>query len=121
MKKTILILAGLLFVITITFCLLPINTSKENSIEVRGIVKSISEGGAHDLVFELENDKVTYYINRGLENGYTLDKAKATFINKKATINYQNSWTILAPFGKTSENIQEIRIDDIIIFSERKS
>ena len=40
--------------------LIPINTSKENSIEVTGIVKSISEGGVKDMVFELENDKISF-------------------------------------------------------------
>ena len=79
--------------------LIPINTAKENSVEVSGTIKSLSEGGAKDLVFELDNDKTTYYINRGLENGFELDKSKTDFIGKKVTLTYAKSWTLLAPFG----------------------
>ena len=117
MKKKVLIIIALIFVVLIAFSFKPIDTSEQNSIEVRGIVKSISEGGVHDLVFELENDKITYYINRGLENGFTLEKAKANFLGKKVIINYAKSWTILAPFGKSSESIRQISIDGKHIYS----
>lgn len=120
MKKTILIITALLFIVTIFISLMPMDTSEEKSIEVRGIVKSISEGGVNDLVFELENDKITYYINRGLENGFNLEKAKADYLDKKTIINYAKSWTILAPFGTTSKHIVQITINDVIIYSEWK-
>ena len=118
MKKTILVVIATIFVFAIIISLMPINNSKENSIEVSGIVKSVFEGGVHDLVFELENDKITYYINRGLENGLQLEKVRTDYSGKKATIHYLKSWTILAPFGKTSENIKEISIDGKKIYSE---
>ena len=87
MRKIILIIATLLFAVALFISLMPIDTSEEKSIEVRGIVKSITEGGVNDLVFELENDKITYYMNRGLENGVNLKNAKADYLGKKAIVN----------------------------------
>ena len=120
MKKIILTIATLVFVLAIFISMMPIDTSEEKSIEVRGIVKSISKGGVNDLVFELKNDKITYYINRGLENGFNLESAKADCLGKKAIINYAKSWTILAPFGTTSKHIVQITIDNVILYSEWK-
>lgn len=117
MKKVFYFLTTLFFIILIT-AFIPINTSKENCIEVTGIIKSITEGGKNDLVFELENDKITYYINRGLENGFKLDKSKTTFIGKKVTLNYAKNWTPLAPFGTKSKHITQIFIDNKEIYSE---
>lgn len=121
MKKTVLIVIALIFAMLIVISLRPIDTSEANSSKVTGIVKSVSKGGANDLVFELEGDKTTYYINRGLENGYDLKNAKSNYLGKKATINYSNQWTILAPFGTKSKHIFEITIDSLIIYSEWKT
>jgi hypothetical protein len=45
MKKVLLIL-GLILLTFIIIGLSPIDTSKENSVEVTGIIKSVFEGGA---------------------------------------------------------------------------
>ena len=120
MMKKILTIAVILFALAIIISVIPIDSSEEKSIEVRGIVKSVSEGGIHDLVFEMENDKTKYYINRGLENGFELEKAKTDYRGRQAIINYANKWTILAPFGTTSKHIVQITIDGVIIYSEWK-
>ena len=119
MKKIIYILLIIIFAF-FALALIPINTSKENSVEISGTIKSLSEGGVKDLVFELENDKTTYYINRGLENGFELDKAKTDFIGKKVTLNYAKNWTPLAPFGTTCKHITQISVDGEEIYSEFK-
>lgn len=94
------------------------NTSKKSSVEISGIIKSISKGGVNDLVFELENDKIKYYINRGLENKFEIEKSKINFVGKKTTLNYANSWTPLAPFGTTNKHIIQISIENKIVYSE---
>jgi hypothetical protein len=117
MKKILLFIA----LVLLTFLIIglkPIDTSKENSVEITGIIKSVSEGGAKDLVFELENQKITYYINRGLENGFELDKSKSEFVGKKVTLNYSKNWTPLAPFGTTCKHITQISVDDKEVYSE---
>jgi len=117
MKKILLFIALVLLTFLIVG-LKPIDTSKENSIEVVGTIKSVSEGGEKDLVFELENEETTYYINRGLENGFELDKSKSEFVGKKVTLNYAKSWTPLAPFGTTCKHITQISIDNKEVYSE---
>ncbi|MEO5778025.1 MAG: hypothetical protein ABIQ27_14075 [Flavobacterium sp.] len=120
MKKTGLIIIGLITISAIITSMISTDTSEEKNIKVSGVVKSVSEGGVKDLVFELENEKTTYYINRGLENGFDLKKAKADYIGKNAIINYAKKWTVLAPFGTTCKPILQIKIDDSIIYSEWK-
>lgn len=119
MKKIIYILLIIIFAF-FALALIPINTSKENSVEISGTIKSLSEDGVKDLVFALENDKTTYYINRGLENRFELDKSKTDFSGKKVTLNYAKSWTPLAPFGTTSKHITQISVDGEEIYSEFK-
>jgi hypothetical protein len=117
MKKILLFIV----LVLLTFLIIglkPIDTSKENSIEITGIIKSVSEGGAKDLVFELENEETSYYINRGLENGFELDKSKRDFVGKKVTLNYAKNWTPLAPLGTTCKHITQISIDSKEVYSE---
>jgi hypothetical protein len=109
-----------IFVLLFILILKPINTSKENCVKIIGKVKSVVEGGRHDLVIELENNNTTYYINRGLENGFSIQKASKDFIGKNVIIYYAKSWTPLAQFGKDSEHICQLIIGDRIAYSEWK-
>lgn len=118
MKKTILIITLAVVVILLILALKPINTSAENSVKVTGIVQSVSEEGAKDLVITLKNDSLSYYINRGLENGFQLQKAKNDFIGKEIKIFYAKNWTLLAPFGTTSKHITHFVANDSVLYSE---
>lgn len=120
MKKTILIIGGVIFIFLITISFRPLDNSKENSFQVSGVLESVSEGGVKDLVFKLEDDKITYYINRGLENGFSLEKIKTDYVGKKVVLNYAKAWTILAPFGTNSKHITQISVDGKEIYSEWK-
>lgn len=118
--KKILYILGILILGYFFIKLIAIDNSKENSVEVSGVVKSMSEGGVKDLIFELEGKKHKYYINRGLENGFTLEKAKADYIGKKATIYYPKKWALFFPMGTMCKHINQISIDDKEIYSEWK-
>ncbi|MES2748357.1 MAG: hypothetical protein V4648_08250 [Bacteroidota bacterium] len=110
-----------LLIIIIAFfilALMPINPAKENSVAVSGIVKNIREGGVKDVVFKLENDKAFYYINRGFENGFELNKAKSDFEGKKITLFYAKSWSPLTRFGTTSKHITHLTVNDSVVYSE---
>lgn len=120
MKKKTIYLFGLLLIVFIILALKPIDTSKENSEVIIGTVTSVYEDGTKDLVFELKGDKISYYINRGLENGFTLPQAKKDFIGKKVVLNYAKSWTPLAPFGTSSKHITYLTIDGKVMYSEWK-
>jgi hypothetical protein len=117
MKKVFYIIFTLIIVFLISG-LIPMNNGKDNCIEISGIIKSVSEGGVKDLVFELENDEIKYYINRGFENGFEISKAKKDFEGKKITLFYVNSWTLLAPFGTTSKHVAYAIVNDSVIYTE---
>ncbi len=68
-----------------------VNTNKDNSVEVNGIVDDLYEGGVKDLVFKLKNDSKIYYINRALENGFDLEDTKSDLLGKEITIWYAKS------------------------------
>jgi len=116
--RRVLYIVIIILVAFLVIALIPVDTSKENTIEVSGIVKSVSEGGVKDLVFELQNDEITYYINRGFENGFELGKAKKDFEGQQITLFYVKSWTPLAPFGTTSKHIAHAVVNDSVIYNE---
>lgn len=117
MKKRLYILAFIGAVVVIS-ALTPVNTERENSKVVTGIVKSISVGGVQDMVIELENDKITYYVNRGFENGFDIQTANQDYAGKKVILYYADSWTPLAPFGTTSKHITRLAVGGSIKYSE---
>lgn len=118
--KTFFYVIILAFVIFILLALGPIDTSKSNCIKVSGVVENTFEGGIKDLVFELKDDTISYYINRGLENGFILSQTKKEFIGKNVTLYYAKNWTPLAPFGTTSKHAVQVAINDTVIYSEWK-
>ena len=118
MKKIIYVFIIFIFVAFFIILSTAIDTSKENSIKVYGTVKLITEGGVKDVVFELENNKTLYYINRGCENRFEISKAKKDFEGKKITLFYAKSWTPLAHFGTCSKHITHISINDSVVYSE---
>ena len=116
--KNIIYLIFVLFVAFLFFALKPINNSKENSIEVTGTLKSVQEGGVKDVVFELENNSIKYYINRGFEKGFELTKTKKDFEGKKIKLFYADSWTPLAPFGLQCKHISHLVVHDSVVYNE---
>lgn len=118
MKKIIYIFIAFVVVVCVLILSTAVDTSKENSVEVSGIVKSISEGGVKDVVFELENHKRAYYINRGFENGFEINKAKKDFEGQPITLFYAKSWTPIAPSGTSCQHITRVILNDSVVFSE---
>jgi len=78
----ILFIFYLLFIVKIG----PVDTSRANSIKVTGIVDTLYEAGVKDLVFKLENNPNSYYINRALENGFNLNEMNVSLLRKEITI-----------------------------------
>ncbi|MBL7886611.1 MAG: hypothetical protein JNJ52_07685 [Flavobacterium sp.] len=120
MKKIILYTSLTVLAILLVLILRPIDTSAENSVKTTGIVQSVSQGGDKDLVITLKNDSLSYYINRGLENGFSLEKARNDLIGKKAIIFYAKYWTPLAPKGNTCIHLTHLVANDSVLYSEWK-
>lgn len=75
------------------------------------VVHKIYEGGVMDIVFSEANGKF-YYINRGLEQGYTLEGMEQKVLNKKVTLHLAN--TMMG----TSNHIAQLALKDEVVFSE---
>lgn len=93
-------------------CIIGGNTKAEDCIIKKIKVASIYEGGVKDIVFEEANGDF-YYINRGLEQGLTLEGLEKKLLNKEITLHVFELW-----FGVESEHISRLALGDEIVFSE---
>ncbi len=107
-----------MFTLLIIIAFSPISISKNSFEKTKGKVSKIYEGGVNDIVFELENSKSVFYINRGLENNFNLETLNKELIGKEVSINYSNGWTPLDPFNKRSKSIIELKSGNKIIFKD---
>lgn len=118
--KTILKFAAIfsVFVIAVVlyFSRVPVPEEKD-CLTATGIVTSVTEGGVKDIVFSLHNTKTLYYINRGLENGFTLNDLQNELIGKKVTIKYPDYHSLLDPDGRT-KNISKLYYGQEPVYSE---
>tara|TARA_R110002049_G_scaffold68130_8_gene176760 strand:- start:6379 stop:6750 length:372 start_codon:yes stop_codon:yes gene_type:complete len=74
-------------------------------------VSKISEGGVKDIVLTEENGDF-YYINRGLEQGLTLEQMEENVLNKTVTLHLPRIIT------GTSNHIAQLEISGDIVFTE---
>ncbi|MDX1463448.1 MAG: hypothetical protein R3359_10355 [Marinirhabdus sp.] len=94
-----------------TSCIIS-NPDQEDCKVITMKVTKISEGGVKDLVFHnAEGD--FYYINRGLENGFTLANAETAVLNKSATLHLAETW-----LGSNSNHIAQLEVDGKILYTE---
>ena len=96
-KLILKILAGLVaipifFIASLVFVIGPVDTSKENSIEVKGEIMEIFEGPSYDIVFMLADRSTTYYINRGIERGLTIQQLEDQLLGEQVNLWYAKSW-----------------------------
>lgn len=101
----------------VCLCLISVNTSESNSIEISGIVTNLHEGGENDLVISLENSEGILYVNRGLENGLNLSEFTQTLIGKEVTLHYTKHWSLLNPNMKM-KHITQLEFEGDTLYSE---
>lgn len=112
---------GILFILTLVFVFKPVPiVSEEKALIVKGIVKSISDGGANDVLFTLENIDTRFYINRGLEKGLDLTILKEKLIGKEVVFKYPKYWTPL-DWNNKIKHLSKVEFGNEIIFNELKS
>ncbi len=117
MKKLLLILA-----ITIPLAVgggylllhgILIQNPDPSECEVRElVVTKVYEGGVKDIVFANKEGDF-YYINRGLERGYTLEGLEEQVLNKKATLHLAK-----VLYGTTSNHIAQLVVEGEVLFTE---
>lgn len=110
MKSSIfLALIGISFLLS--SCI--IQNPKPEACEVKTItVTRVYEGGVKDIVFGTASGEY-YYINRGLEQGYTIDDMQKKVLHKKVTLHLAK-----VLFGSTTNHIAQLAIEDEVVFTE---
>ena len=94
-----------------------VEVPKSDCKTTTGIVKNISKGG-NDVVFELDGKQQSFYINRGVENGFDIHILEKQLLAEEVSIFYADVWSPLAPFGSSSKHIREIRSGNWVVYSE---
>ena len=88
------------------------NPKVEDCITKEIKVVKVTEGGVKDLVFHEANGDF-YYINRGLENGFTIENTEEAVLNKTVTLHLYKFW-----FGTESEHISQLEVNGDVLYSE---
>lgn len=101
------------FLVSFLFVSCIVQNPKKEDCDVKEItVVKVYEGGVKDIVFAEANGKF-YYINRGLEQGYTLEGFREKVLNKNVTLHLAYTLT-----GSSTNHISQIAIGDNILFTE---
>ncbi|MEP2936223.1 MAG: hypothetical protein ABJM06_12550 [Gilvibacter sp.] len=106
------IMCVLLLVLAVKSCIIN-NPKPEECVVHKAKIIAISEGTSFDVIFkDAGGDK--YYINRGLEQGLTLQELKNKVLNKEATMH-------LPKFAiGTSEHIAQLTVNGTVLYTEFK-
>lgn len=97
---------------------IPAVTAK-NAQFYTGLVVDITEGGVKDAVFYIKNNNHHYYINRGLENKFTLTELKDQLLNKEVTFVYADHWTPL-DWNNKGTHVAKLMLGEQVIYNETK-
>lgn len=116
-KRLLLIFSVIIFILGILI-FRPISvSSEENCNRVSGTVVGLHEGGPNDIVFRLMDDDKFYYINRGLEAGFTLESLREQLLDQEVTIWAARHWTPLDPKGKVN-HICKVAYGEEVLYTE---
>ena len=117
-KKNLVLLVFLAFILMVLLIFRPVNIrERADSLVQTGTVQDIFEGGDKDIVFKLYETTTLFYINRGLEQGFTIEGLKHRLLDKDVTIRYPDHWTPFDP-GRSSMHLSELEYNNEILFSE---
>ncbi len=116
MKKPILLfivfsIIGFVGAFTLLKSLTIENPGLEDTQTMEITVTEITEGSSNDIVFK-DAGTDSYYINRGLERGLTIEGLKEKVLNKRVTLRLAKLWI------GTSEHISYLAVGDEVIFTE---
>ncbi|NHM08327.1 hypothetical protein G4D82_13950 [Flavobacterium sp. CYK-4] len=116
MKKVIAIGSLILILLLTFFALKPNGVSEKSCQKVSGVVTQINEGGVNDAVFKLAGNESSFYINRALENKFTLDQLQNEILNKEVTIYFVKNSSFLNP--QESQQIRKMEIGEEAFYTE---
>ncbi len=117
MKKYFKYIALLLLIIipVLVYSWVIVNPTPDRCEVIEITASRVYEAGEKDLVIAAPNGD-SYYINRGLEQGFTIDGMKKKIKNKKVTLHLPKQL-----FGAvTSKHIAQLTCRNKVIFTEFK-
>jgi hypothetical protein len=117
MRSNIIIAGGLILFIVIMTTQRPFKANDKSSIVHRGIVTEMYETSFKDFVVKLKDHAETYYIDGGINNGFSLSELKSMIMYKPVTIQYPDRWNPLHDEDK-KYYISKLEYDGQIIFAE---
>ena len=83
-------------------------------------MKSIFGTENKDVIFVLENNDRTFYINRGQEMGLEISELQRKLIGDEIVIKYPKYWTPL-DWNNKIRHISKVEFDDEVLFNELKN
>ena len=113
MKFKIIIIGAVIFVSLLTAAYKPISFSGSPK-RYSGKIISISESGVKDAVFQLQNGKTTFYINRGYEK-IKVEELNS-LIGKTVDLFCDEGWTPLDPWNNRSKSIKKLEVNKSVFF-----
>jgi hypothetical protein len=88
----------------------------KNLVKISGVVTQINKGGVNDVTFKLTGNETLFYINRALENDFTLDQLKHEILNKEVTFYYVKNSSFLN--YKESQQIRKMKVGKEAYYTE---
>ena len=96
----------------------PVPSCNMNScLSFTGTVQNIFEGGDQDIVIVFYDTERKFYINRGLEKGFTIENLNFQMQNQEVTVYYPRYWTPLDPAGNT-KHLTILEFNGRVLFDE---
>lgn len=94
--------------------------TEKNVIEVTGRVANLFEGTSYDVNIHLANEPHFYYINRGIEQGLSIEDLRRKLMHQTVSLAHVKHWTTLDP-GNRSRQVARLVYNSKVIFSQYES
>ena len=95
----------------------PVPILPEEELTVaEGTVALIFDGGSKDIMFKLQESPDYFYINRGLEQGYTIGSLRDLLIGQVVVIKYPKYWSLIG--NDDVHHLSKLEFEGETIFSE---
>ena len=116
MKKVIVIGSLILIILLTFFALKSKNVSEKSCQKISGVVTQINKGGVNDVTFNLAGNETIFYINRALENNFTLDQLKNEILDKEVTFYFVKNSSFLS--YRESQQIRKMKVGNKTYYTE---
>ena len=95
----------------------PVPIMPEERLSVaEGTIDHIFEAGEFDIVFTIRESGKHYYINRGIEQGLSVEDLRDKLLNQKVTIKYPEFWSLMG--SENVNHLSKLIFRDQVIYTE---